>query len=247
MTDRAGHDRAARGRPGLLPTLVVALAGSGLAAFASARTWVRADQAALTPMDPAISGGGGQVPLATAFSLVLLALWGVVLVTGRRVRRVLIGAALLAALAVVAAGVWGIRTLPDQVSERAEAYGADGGVTTSGWVYVAIGAALVAALAAVAGWRGVAGWPVMGRRYDAPGARRPAATAAATPGPAGAGAGLAEEGDPNLGIWQRIDAGDDPTTDPPADPTTHPTTHPTRDPAAGDHPATGPDPRPRDP
>ena len=131
------------------------------------------------------------MPLAAALSLVVLACWGVVLVTRRRVRRAVAALGLLAALGLAATVVVGWVTLDDQVLEllRAQPTQAStrGGaeVATTGWFWAA----------AV---RLVPHWPEMGDRYDAPGTGDGAA-------------GVPSDDASNLDLWKAMDEGHDPT------------------------------------
>ena len=107
---------------------------------------------------------------APALSLVVLACWGVLLVTRRLVRRVVAVLALLAAVGLVAAVVVGLFTLPDQVIEafpEGVTRTTDTNLTSvTAWFWAAaVGALLSVATTALAvAW--VGRWPEMGSRYD---------------------------------------------------------------------------------
>jgi uncharacterized membrane protein (TIGR02234 family) len=141
----------------------------------------------------------GKVPAASALSLVVLACWGVLLVTRGRVRRVVSGLAALAALGLVAAVVVGFSSAPDHVRSAYRDLGvAEPHAGLSGWFWVAALAALLTLATTLAAFRLVPGWPEMGRRYDAP--------ADAQPEPA-----KAPEEQENLDLWKAMDQGRDPT------------------------------------
>ena len=108
MTER-GSSRSSFG-----PVVLLGLVSAGLAAVASAKPWLDAgssdgsSDATMTAVDT-----GTRYPLASAISLVLLAAWGVLLVTRGRVRRVFAVLATLAAVALVVSVVVAYVTLPD--------------------------------------------------------------------------------------------------------------------------------------
>ncbi len=142
---------------------------------------------------------GTRFPLASALSLVLLACWGVLLVTRGRVRRAFAVLTVLAALAMVACVVVAYVTLPDTARDSFdEAMGrgsSDPGL--NGWFWTAAVCSVVALVPAVLAVRLVGRWPEMGSRYDAPGA--PAAPAQEA------------SADPDRDLWHALDEGRDPT------------------------------------
>jgi uncharacterized membrane protein (TIGR02234 family) len=186
------------------PAVGAGLAAAALAAVAGHQPWARGSA----------SGGfgelsatveAGRVPAANALSLVVLACWGVLLVTRGRVRRVVSVLGVLAALALAATVVVGFDSAPQHVRDAyAELGVADPDVGRTGWYWVAGVATLLALLTTVAAVRLVPGWPEMGRRYDAP------VDATATDGPADEPATPPEEQE-NLDLWQAMDEGRDPT------------------------------------
>ena len=105
------------------PVVLLGLVSAGLAAVASAKPWLDtgsgdgSSDATMTAVDT-----GTRYPLASAISLVLLAAWGVLLVTRGRVRRVFAVLATLAAVALVVSVVVAYLTLPDAAmrAEQAE-------------------------------------------------------------------------------------------------------------------------------
>ena len=186
------------------PTVLAGLASGTLAAVAATRPWVVDTEAAATgdPVpgidlaDPVASAG--EMPVALALGLVVLAAWGVVLVTRGRVRRAVAVLALLASAGLLVSVVVAAVTLPDQVSQAIREQGSD--VVAAGfspWLWAAALAALVALAAAVAAVRLAPAWPEMGSRYDAPGAGD-----AGQPAPAERS---------HLDLWKSMDEGHDPT------------------------------------
>ena len=142
----------------------------------------------------------GKVPAAGALSLVVLACWGVLLVTRGAVRRAVAGLAVLASLGLAASVVVGFSTAPDHVRDAYHQLGVahpDAGL--AGWYWVAGVATLLTLVTTLAAVRLVPTWPEMGRRYDAPADAGPAPTDRAP-----------EEQD-NLALWKAMDEGRDPT------------------------------------
>jgi len=197
----AGPARPSRRRT-FGPVVLVGLASSGLAVLASTRPWVSVEGGAgqvagIGPAGMATTTDIGESPLAAALSLVLLATWGVVLVTRGWFRRVLAGLGAVTALGLVAVVVTGAVSLPDSVAEEVAVPGADTpDPTYTVWLLVAGVAAVLAVAACVAAVRLAPSWPEMGTRYDAP-------TGDATPAPQGPAT--------SLDLWRSIDDGDDPT------------------------------------
>jgi uncharacterized membrane protein (TIGR02234 family) len=146
---------------------------------------------------------GTHYPLASAVSLVLLAAWGVLLVTRGRVRRVFAVLALVAALGLVVTVVVAYVTMPDAASNGLDQLtgrpGQDTGFT--GWFWTAAVASVVAVVPAALAVRLVPTWPEMGSRYDAPG------------GPTSAAPARVET---DLDLWHALDEGHDPTEGPPS-------------------------------
>ncbi len=192
------------------PVVLLGLATAALAAVAAAKPWVgsgagtgAADDATLTALD-----AGTRYPLASAVSLVLLAAWGVLLVTRGWVRRAFAVVATLAALALVVTVVAAYRTLPDSAGSSFEQLmgRATGDHGFTGWFWTAAVCAVLALVPTVLAVRLVGSWPQMGTRYDAPGS-----------GAAVTGAGPARDTDPEVGrgreqeLWAALDEGRDPT------------------------------------
>ena len=180
--------------------LVLLGGGAGaLAAVAGNRAWVTPTDALGDPLGTIAEAG--KVPLAAALSLVVLAGWGVLLVTRRRVRRVVAALGLLAAVGLVVTVVVGWVTLDEQVvaalHESAITQGGDD-VQRTGWFWAAAVGALGSVAATAAAVRFAPYWPEMGSRYDAPG------DAAVAPAPA-------DDDASNLDLWKAMDDGRDPT------------------------------------
>jgi len=188
------------------PVVLAGLAGGALAAVAGSNAWV-VDAAAeahqpiqgVSLADPVEAAG--EMPLALALGLVVLASWGVVLVTRGRVRRAVAVVGALAALGYAATVVTGLVTLPERVAEAARETAAGGAadVTVAAWGWAAVLAAVLCVGASVLAVAWVPQWPEMGSRYDAPGA-----------GPGGGDATSPTERS-HLDLWKSMDEGHDPT------------------------------------
>lgn len=179
------------------PIVAVGVAAAVLASVAGMRPWVHVVDADSAIALASVGAEDGEMALAGAVSLVLLAAWGVVLVTRGLVRRSAAGLGLLAALGlgiIAWAGYRGLRrSLLDQVREA----GADVATTgLTGWFWVSLVATAVSigATAAAVAW--CPQWPEMGSRYDAPGATRDDVPA---------------EEQSTLDLWKSMDEGRDPT------------------------------------
>jgi uncharacterized membrane protein (TIGR02234 family) len=192
------------------PVVLLGLASAGLAALAGSRAW-----ADFEILDDSAAGEGAysstisislnalpEAPLVAALAFVVLASWGVLLVTRGRVRR---GVAVLAVLAsagmLVAAVVAFVTTLGSLRDTFAELQ-VPVEVHRTVWPWVGVAASLVSVVAAVLAWRLGPSWPEMGSRYDAPGS---------TPPP---------REETSLDLWRALDHGRDPTLpdDRPGDP-----------------------------
>lgn len=185
------------------PVVLIGLAAAGLVAAAGVKPWVSAEGSTSTSNLTyvgvvSISEAETEMPLAGALALVLLAAWGVLLVTRGVVRRAIAVLGALAAGGLVVCVVVGFTTLPDQVKDAFEEGGVgrpDTGFT--GWFWAAAIGAGLSVLATLAAVRYVGGWPEMGTRYDAPGTGEPVQTP------------LEEQS--NLEMWKSLDEGHDPT------------------------------------
>lgn len=186
----------------------VALAGLGTAALVAvtaARDWFRIGGEArvgfLVPEDQLRA----DMPLALALALVLLAAWGVVLVTGTRARRFVLALAALAALGILVCLVVAPLTLPDDIRAGLGGEGSGSSVGPTAAYLVCCVAAPLAVAATVVGWRLAPRWPQMSSRYDAPSVTAPGSA----PGPGSRAAAAEDLADRDL--WKALDEGHDPT------------------------------------
>ena len=184
------------------PVVLVGLVAAGLASVAASNPWLsggatstEASSTLTVSFDPAES------PLAAALGLVLLATWGVLLVTRGLFRRAMawLGAAAAAGYAVTTAvAPWQLRgAVEESILSATGTVEADLGVTA--WWWAALAAAALACATSAVGVLWVRHWPEMGTKYDAP------AGAGSTP--------VADEAVPteNIDIWKALDQGRDPT------------------------------------
>lgn len=186
------------------PVLLLGVAGGTLAAVAGTRAWVAEAGSTAPATALTVAEGTGEMPLAGALSLVVLACWGVVLVTRRRVRRGVAVLGLVAALGLLATVVTAFLTLREQTLDALRARpvlsGQDAvtGVAWTGWFWAAAVGTVLSVAATAAAVRLVPHWPEMGERYDAPGA-------------AEAAGGTRTDEATNLDLWKALDEGHDPT------------------------------------
>lgn len=189
------------GRRTFGPVLMVGLASGALAAVAGARDWAVGSADRLSSTDTEIVGVGiGQMPLAAALALVVLACWGALLVLRGVTRRVVAGLAALASAGMVITCAVAWTSVPANLTDTLAAAtgGAPVEVSWTGWYPAAWVAALLSLTATVAAVRLVPTWPEMGRRYDR-----------ATSAPVQAADGEDDRG--NLELWKALDEGHDPT------------------------------------
>ena len=188
-------------RPGFAPVVLVGIASAALCAAAGNQPWATGTGDRATGFATlSATEESGQVPAATAAALVVLACWGVLLVTRGRVRRVVAGLGALAAMGVVAAVVVGFWSAPDSVREAYAQLGIDDPeVSRTGWYWLVTAVSPLSMVATVLAVRLVPSWPEMGSRYDAPAV-----------GVDPSGAASAEEKSP-LDLWKAMDEGRDPT------------------------------------
>ena len=190
------------------PVVLVGLAAAGLAAVAGSRPWVAGESGGVRSTDGGALGSAlsmdsvAESPLAAALALVVLACWGVLLVTRGRFRRAIAVLALVAALGLAAATVEAYFNLPDALAASLlEVSGIDTVSTRlTAWYAVGLLAAVANVAATVAAVRFVRHWPEMGTRYDAPAGTRTTAEDAADEPPT-----------ENIDIWKALDEGRDPT------------------------------------
>jgi uncharacterized membrane protein (TIGR02234 family) len=193
------------------PVVLLGLGSAGLAALAGSRAWVGFD----VVEDPDTGSGGAygstigisltglpEAPLVAALAFVVLASWGVLLVTRGRFRRAVALLTVLASAGMLVAAVAALVTTPDSLRDTFAELQVPVDVHRTAWPWVGAAASLVALVAAVLAWRLVPSWPEMGSRYDAPGS---------TPPP---------REETSLDLWRALDHGRDPTLpdDRPSDP-----------------------------
>jgi uncharacterized membrane protein (TIGR02234 family) len=183
------------------PVVLLGLAAGALTAVAGDRPAADASGKGAS----AASGGfvtyDAHLPVVTALGLVVLACWGVVLVTRGKVRRTVAALGTLASVGALVAVVLAFSQVPDQLRDELQQVGVtDAAIGHTGWYWAAgVGAVLsVAATALAAAW--VPDWPEMGSRYDAPGAAASAVEPATDP---------SEQS--SLDLWKAMDEGRDPT------------------------------------
>ena len=116
MADRA------RGRRGTFgPVTLLGLLAGTLTAVAGNKTWAVGDGGRAAGAGEALSAqlalsvDAGKMPVCTALALVVLACWGVVLVTRGRVRRVVAAVGALAAVGTFASVVVGWSAVQDSI------------------------------------------------------------------------------------------------------------------------------------
>lgn len=182
------------------PVLLAGLVAGTLSAVAGSHAWVVDAGRLSRSADPlGTVAESGEMPLAAALGLVVLACWGVLLVTRRTVRRVVSVLGVLAAAGLTATVVVGWVTLPDVVADTiAEQTGSGdrAALDTTAWFWAAAIGALGSLVTTALAVRWVPRWPEMGTRYDAPGA---------------AGAATEPEDASSLDLWKAMDEGRDPT------------------------------------
>lgn len=188
------------------PVVLGGLAGATLAAVGGSRAWAEAEAGGGVAASVAgyAAGDIGEMPAATALALVVLACWGVVLVTRRRVRRAVALLGAVAAVGLVVAVVVGWSSTVDDVRAAYAAADPAPEVSRTAWSWATALGSLVTLAASVAAVRFVPGWPEMGSRYDAP-AGGSADGSADAPGP------VAPEDATNIDLWKAMDEGRDPT------------------------------------
>jgi len=182
------------------PVVLLGLGSGALAAVAGTRAWVEMSGSTSSSSGAMASTlqatAPGEMPLAAALSLVLLACWGVVLVTRRRVRRAVAGLAAVSAIGLLVTTISAAFTLPDSYRDQLEDIVGTVEFETSftAWYAAALVAAVGSVLTTLAAVRLTPSWPEMGTRYDSP-------TGEVAPvEPAG-----------NLELWKALDEGHDPT------------------------------------
>lgn len=196
------------------PAVLAGLVGGGAAAIGGHKEM-------LTVPEDTMTAAGGlalgltersvEFPLAGALALVVLAAWGVLLVTRGVVRRVVAVLAALASAGIAAVvGIGGFVQHDQAARDLAVRLGLNAEVVQverTPWLWITLVAGVVAFAAAVVAVRDVRSWPEMGTRYDAPTRRSSTATPAAGTAPEH----LEEQ--QNIDLWKSLDEGTDPTAD----------------------------------
>lgn len=176
------------------PVVLLGLGAGGLTAIAGNNPVADADEQGAFAITY-----DAHLPLATALGLVVLACWGVVLVTRGRMRRGVAALGALASAGALAAVVAGWSQVPDQLREELAAVGVtDAAVTHTAWWWLALLGAVVSVAVTASAVLLAPAWPEMGTRYDAPTGAEPAPRAA-------------PEEQTSLELWKAIDEGRDPT------------------------------------
>jgi uncharacterized membrane protein (TIGR02234 family) len=203
------------------PVVLLGLASAALAAVAGNKPWTDVQEPGgecglYVPPGVQWSDLARGEPLAGALGLVVLAAWGVLLVTRGRVRRSMALVATLAAVGFLATAVAAYGTLKDDVLDKAaervgkmpyDCHPASVWMDNTWWPT----ALVVGVLAIIAGLLAVwlaPTWPEMGSKYDAP-------SAGAQP------AAVPLEQQSSVDLWKALDAGHDPTLDSGTDPENH--------------------------
>lgn len=189
-------------RPRFAAVVLLGLACAGLAALAGTKVWARArprPDTRAADWQIFLPSSGGQVPLATALALVVLAGWGVLLVTRGRTRRLAGWVSLLASGALLVTTGWGRWSVTGSLERQWQEAGLDlAGVDLTGWYWIALLAAAGCVATTSLAVRSAARWPEMGSRYDAP--------------VAGQVASVGQQDASNLDLWKAMDEGRDPTS-----------------------------------
>lgn len=182
------------------PVVLVGLAAAGLASVSATNPWVGGS---LTSSDASstltMSFDPAESPLAAALGLVLLATWGVLLVTRGVFRRAVAWLGAVAALGyavTTALAPWQLDSAVEE-SMRMMTGTVDQDLGVTAWWWAAVVAAVLVCVTSASAVLWVRHWPEMGTKYDAPtGARSEPAPAQPTE---------------NIDIWKALDEGRDPT------------------------------------
>jgi len=193
-----------RGRRTFAPVLLLGLVGGGLAAVAGNKPWAEGQGAAAQRLAAVpVATDPGEMPAAGALALVVLACWGVVLVTRGRVRRAVTVLGAVASVGLLVTVVTGWSSVVDSLrSDYTDVGITDVAIDHTAWFWAAAVGAVLSVVATVLAVRWAPAWPEMGSRYDAPTGER------AEPEPVDP----AEQS--SLDLWKAMDEGRDPTAGP---------------------------------
>ena len=196
MAEPTGSERSRRRTFG--PVVLLGLAAGTMTAVAGNKPAVSGSGQAARAMSSLLVSFDAHLPLVTALGLVVLACWGVVLVTRGRVRRAVALLAAVASAGALVAAVVGWGQVPDQLRDELAQVGiTDSSISHTGWWWAAAIGALLSLVVTTAAFVLAPAWPEMGTRYDAPGA---------APVPE-----KAPDEQSSLDLWKAIDEGRDPT------------------------------------
>ena len=178
--------------------VALGLIGSGLIAVAGSKPW-----ADLPTRARPIGLNADELlkqPLCGALGLLLLATWGVILVTGSLTRRIAAGFSLIVVAGVVMTVINGW-----SIASRAAVQLGEVHPTRNSWLWVALIGAVVVGSASVLALRLAPTWPTMSARYDSPVSPGPTLQTSEVVG--------SEEGgsDTQRELWEQITDGHDPT------------------------------------
>jgi uncharacterized membrane protein (TIGR02234 family) len=194
------------------PVVLAGLASAALAAVAGGKDWLAVhpgSDASAVPVSPLSVTAALGSPLAAGLALVVLACWGVVLVTRGRFRRAVAWLGVLAGVGYAVTTVAAPWTLREDATDeifRTTAQQPDIGLTA--WWWAALVAAVLVVATTVLAALLVPRWPEMASRYDAPADASPEV---ATDGVDGAGPSRGSVRDSNIDLWKALDEGRDPT------------------------------------
>jgi uncharacterized membrane protein (TIGR02234 family) len=181
------------------PVVLLGLAAGALTAIAGNKQLVDGDGKAETATNSLHFSFQGDLPLVTALGLVVLACWGVLLVTRGRVRRAVATLGTVAAAGAVVTVVAAYPQVIDDLRDELAQVGiTDASLHHTPWYWLALVGAVLSVVAGVLAVRWAPQWPEMGSRYDAPGAQ---------PEPAS----VPPEDQSSLDLWKALDEGKDPT------------------------------------
>ncbi len=181
------------------PVVLVGLAAGGLTAIAGNQQVVDGRGSAATAASSLSITFRGDLPLVTALGLVILACWGVVLVTRGPVRRLVAALGALASAGAVAAVLAAYPQVTDDLRAELLQVGVrNPDLYHTPWYWLALVGSVLALTSGVLAVLWVPEWPEMGSRYDAPGS-------GSEPEP------RPPEEQSNLDLWKALDEGRDPT------------------------------------